>query len=98
MQNHAFESRWAFLEQSDLAQEPDVPCRMYLAAAREALGSLLPLYHIQHSVGQGFQPLAGLGPQLGDDMRISLKAIGKGNRSKGFLFSNSFLLGNERGN
>ena len=25
-------------------------------------------------------------------------AIGKGNRSKGFLFSNSFLLGNERGN
>jgi protein transport protein SEC61 subunit gamma-like protein len=73
-----------------------VPCRMYLAAAREALGSPLPscyLHPIPRSVGQGFQPPAGQGPQLNNDMRISLKAIGKGNRSKGFLFSNSFHLG-----
>jgi len=55
---------------------------MYLAAARLALGSPLPLYHIPRSISPGFQPLAGLGPQLklrpvqlGDDMRISLKAI-----------------------
>jgi hypothetical protein len=99
-EEHSFRSRWAFLGQIGLAREPGA-LHDVLGCGQGGLGIItveLQLHHIQRSVGLGFQPLAGLGPQLNNDMRISRKAIGKGKRSKGFLFSNSFHLGNERGN
>jgi hypothetical protein len=51
----------------------------------------LHLHHIQSTIDQEFQPLAGLGPQLnmrpiqlGDEKTLSLEAIGKENDRKVF--------------
>jgi hypothetical protein len=89
---HSFRSRWAFHGQTGLAQEPGALQDVFGGGQGgfRITAAKLQLHQIPRSIGQGFQPLAGLEPQLNNDMRISLKAIGKRNRSKGFLFSNSF--------